>query len=517
MSRLGVKLPWTSQPQYPTGIDRANPLNRGLKHSWSIIGGSNIFYRDAAGKANATSSTGSITNVNPLIIPGVGKAVSFDYGQSTPYGVIVPGSSVAPINNVSEFSSLVIFYLASTGYGSTAETAFWRKAADTVGIAFDIFPGSSDKKLRPLINTTGTTGWSGSYDVTVSDLDVGVWCAAFSYKSGSRKTYFGPLKNLTLRDTQTAITGDLSVTDANDLYIGGMEYTGANSFPGAICLVNNWHREVQGCEFAEIARNFSKIYTPITRNIYAPSAAGGNGAASGDIVFTSSIVGSSLNSQAASGNAVFTSSIVGASTADSSAAGDAVFTSSIVGASSAEASASGNAVFTSSIVGDSAVGGQGAASGNVVFTSSIIGASTAEASATGNIIFTASFVSDAPVTDINRGGGLGRSAKKRKYEKQHVWLVEIDDEEIQVDDLEEIQPIVKKKLAKGKTPTVKAKPLTENPREAATAYTEQDFLTQYVPMPVYDKRLDFVNILPYIIAMQKMEEEEDELLMLLVA
>lgn len=112
------------------------------------------------------------------------------------------------------------------------------------------------------------------------------------------------------------------------------------------------------------------------------------------------------------------------------------------------------------------------------------------------------------------GVGPGRAAKKRKYEKQHVWLVEIDDEEIQVDDLEEIQPIVKKKLAKGKTPTVKAKPLTENPREAATAYTEQDFLTQYVPMPVYERRLDFVNILPYIIAMQEMEDEEEILLMM---
>ena len=44
-------------------------------------------------------------------------------------------------------------------------------------------------------------------------------------------------------------------------------------------------------------------------------------------------------------------------------------------------------------------------------------------------------------------------------------------------------------------------------------YAEQYFLTQYVPMPVYDKRLNFVDILPYILAMQEMEEEEEILLL----
>lgn len=113
------------------------------------------------------------------------------------------------------------------------------------------------------------------------------------------------------------------------------------------------------------------------------------------------------------------------------------------------------------------------------------------------------------------GGGVGRGGKKAKYKtkKQHVWLVEIDDKEYEVDDLEEIHPIVAKKLAKGKVPEVKAKPIVDSPRQVAEVYTQQAWLTQYVPIPTYEKRMNFVDILPYIIAMQEMEEEETLLLL----
>ena len=114
------------------------------------------------------------------------------------------------------------------------------------------------------------------------------------------------------------------------------------------------------------------------------------------------------------------------------------------------------------------------------------------------------------------GGGIGHGGKKAKYKtkKQHVWLVEIDDKEYEVDDLEEIQPIVAKKLAKGNRPKVIAKPLVESPRQVAEVYTQQAWLTQYIPIPTYEKRMSFVDILPYIIAMQEMEEEEETLLLL---
>lgn len=112
------------------------------------------------------------------------------------------------------------------------------------------------------------------------------------------------------------------------------------------------------------------------------------------------------------------------------------------------------------------------------------------------------------------GGGIGHGGtKKKKYENKKVWLVKVDETDYEVVDLEEIKPIVSAIMAKGKSPKVKAKPMVETPRLAAEIYAEQYFLTQYVPMPVYDKRLNFVNILPYILAMQEIEDEEELLLL----
>ena len=107
------------------------------------------------------------------------------------------------------------------------------------------------------------------------------------------------------------------------------------------------------------------------------------------------------------------------------------------------------------------------------------------------------------------GVGNGPAKRRGRPKKQHVWLVEVDDKEYEVDDLEEVAPIVAKKIAKGKTPVVKAKPLVDNPRKVAEVYTQQPWLTQYVPIPAYEKRMGFVDVLPYIVAMQEMEDEED--------
>jgi hypothetical protein len=245
------------------------------------------------------------------------------------------------------------------------------------------------------------------------------------------------------------------------------------------------------------------------------SAASGSGVASGDGVATGSVVGSSLNQQAASGNGVATASAVGASSNQQAASGDGVATGAVVGASTVAAVVSGDGVATSSIVGSSAVGGQGVAAGDGVATSSIVGASTVAAVASGNGVATVSFISDAPAQSQNQVGvGNGPAKRRGRPKKQHVWLVEVDDKEYEVDDLEEVAPIVAKKIAKGKTPVVKAKPLVDNPRKVAEVYTQQPWLTQYVPIPAYEKRMGFVDVLPYIVAMQEMEDEEDILMQL---
>jgi hypothetical protein len=156
-----------------------------------------------------------------------------------------------------------------------SRTGLWRKSASGTGLAFDIFTGGN--LLRPLVATTGTTGWSASYDVSIPDLAVGtLQCAAFSYTSGSRLTYFGTPNALTLRNTTTAITGVLSTTDANDMYLGGMEYAGVApaQLPGDIVAVLVWDRVVSQIELQSIAANPWQLLQAPPRRIWVASASG---------------------------------------------------------------------------------------------------------------------------------------------------------------------------------------------------------------------------------------------------
>ena len=261
--------------------------------------------------------------------------------------------------------------------------------------------------------------------------------------------------------------------DTTDSSVSGTGWAGIFTFQGAV------------------AANHDTYAIAVATNGDTAALSSGSvesGAASGNEVTTSSIVGSSLFSGALSGNEVTTSSIVGASKHDAAASGNAVVSSSVIGASTFDGAATGNAIVTSSIVGDSVAAGSAVASGNAVVTSSIIGASVfngialgdivvtgsfvgqganTAGAASGNIVVSASFVSDAPVTEeAPAGGGKGSSRKKRViYER--IEAVEDFVEAMESEVLQE--PKVKAKLRKVK----KLKPETvENTEESANAWIE---------------------------------------------
>lgn len=272
------KIPWTRQPQTPVQINQGLVQALGIKHFWSAVPMSSNLWRDSVGEAHVTS-TANVTAAGGASVNDRGKVWRSEYNIAAPYGALIASARVTPFIGQAAISSLVIFKLTSAMAGTSHESSFWRKSgtAGTTGIGLSFFSNAGTKKLRPLIATSGVTGWGVSHDVVVSDLVVDAWYAvAFSYTSGKRLTYFGTPENLTLRNTITAITGTISgsATDSANMYIGGLEAAGATVVSAgveilAIALSNTVILEEQ---FKELSKNIWSVFAPQQRNIFVSAA-----------------------------------------------------------------------------------------------------------------------------------------------------------------------------------------------------------------------------------------------------
>ena len=507
MSRLVLQTPWTNQPQSPTPIEPqfAQYFTGANGYVWTP----NVALTRFADNRFGSVTTSSKRNLKSISNAGIGY---YNENSGTDPDVIN-----SPVNLCSYTPDTLTWVFVVKKIAQT----------DTVGSGNGLWAnsvGNNDNRNYSHVSfSAGQATWSvrssafggvGSAVYTLPSIatDVAYVVMQYSYANNAHVCYVNGIEAAVVSYTQS---GGVTYNAGNEGLLRGASFNGSPALLlGAVSRIS-----IPKTLLAKISANPWQLFQPLTRNIWVPSAgASGAGVASGNGVATSSIAGASLNQQAASGTGVATGAAVGASTNNQSASGNGVATSSVIGASVASSVAAGDGVATSSIAGASAVGGQGVASGDGVATASIVGASAAESSVTGNGVATVSFISDAPAQTQQPVGVGGKSpARRGRPKKQHVWLVEVDDKEIEVDDLEEVQPIIAKKLAKGKTPVVKAKPLTENPREAATAYTQQAWLTEYVPMPAYDNRRNFVDVTRYLLAMQEMEDEEEYLLMMAAA
>ena len=173
--------------------------------------------------------------------------------------------NVLPYRGLSAMSEFVVFELNST-VSNECTIVRATRSADSSGIAISVFPAT--KKIRALIMTSGTTGWSASYDVTDTRMKEGVlWGIGVSYISGRRVIYSGPIGGEVVATVTTAITGiisDNSATPGNGaLYVGGMNYNGANSaFHGNIYTASFWRGVKTPAEFAALFENPWQIFAP---------------------------------------------------------------------------------------------------------------------------------------------------------------------------------------------------------------------------------------------------------------
>lgn len=171
-----------------------------------------------------------------------------------------------PYRGLSAMSEFVVFELDSTANSTECTIIRATRETDSKGIAISVFP--YNRLIRALFQTTGTTGWSASYDVTESRLKAGVlWGIGVSYISGRRVVYSGPIGGEVGAAVTTAITGtivDSSSTPGNGaLCVGGLNYPGASTiFPGNIYTASFWRGVKTPAEFAALFENPWQIFAP---------------------------------------------------------------------------------------------------------------------------------------------------------------------------------------------------------------------------------------------------------------
>lgn len=521
MSRLILPpTPWTKQPQCPVTIDKNNPLSVGLIFCAIPVG--NTFLDLVSGQSGIPQGSGAATSIarktidgnlaESVELKGVDTSSRFAWPQySTKLDTLTGNFSVfveGSLNTNGVARDIISSSSSSTGNGFSmrfddVETAtnglkYWSNLSNRVGSSFDILGSNSEQYKHRVAMTLDGTNLR--------------WYAKNKLQD-------------TKAETNLPLAGTNRTTRINGRY---------DSYSPTSCSIAlAWDRVLTLEEYQRLYFNPWQVFQPISRNIWVPSAGGATThATTGTLTGQGATVAGSAAHIAIHGT---TGALVGqgatvagtaARTRQHATDGVLVGQGATVAGSAARAGAVEHTT-TGALIGQGAtVAGTAVYNAKHTTTGTLTGqGATVSGSATLNKVHATSgaLVGDgATVTGIAVNGtavatqtaGGGGSAKKRKYtKKQKVWLVEVDDKEYEVEDLEEIQPIVAKKLKKGKTPEVKAKPLVEDKREAGQVYTQQAWLTEYVPIPAYEKRLNFVDILPYILAMQEMDEEEELLLM----
>jgi Concanavalin A-like lectin/glucanases superfamily len=526
---LDLTVPWTTQPQYPVGIDRSNPLGSRAR---SVFSGSTKSFDHASRRLLTATETGTITYpVGPYGIELLTPNGSF---IDLPIGFSITSSYtiffVAKINSIDSPWGGVFAKLTS---GTTGQITFGRYDSSS-----NFYIGHDDALVVQLTSSSITTGSYKTYAITFDGT------TATYYENGVVVQTLNP-------GTPSAGSGGLILGASRD---------GTSTYDSDI----NWMTfQIYGANIGQsgvtgLHKNHWQIFEPIPSDIYIPSAGGGateSDANSSGVATVTGISGSTAGSVGASSGVATTSGIAsatvlstGSSNGVATAAGIAASVSISVGSSNGVAVTSGIAAGVAASVAASVgvASTSGIASSIFASVASSTGVATAQADAEnagtgGNIIestaessgssmvlgvsgaiagcvansegFATCLGESNAVVDSTAGGGIGHGGKKKKFKTSHkLWVVKVDNKEYEVDDLTELTNKVIKKS--GKQAVIKAKPLTNDPREAAEIYAKQLALTAYVPIPAYDNRLNLVDVTAYLVAMMEMEEEEEPLLLL---
>lgn len=498
----------TRQPQYPARVNLSHPLARDMFAYYEP--GSNISATlyDLTGQGRDLTLTGTAPS---SVTTNAGMAIrEVDTGY---YSSTHPDFLTIPTENFT-----VVIWTTATAYAANAAALSWYGTDDLILYPHEQTTGASRLYWRDL-------GGSSNGTINITDGTIHM-CSLVSYGATDHKLYADGVVSVSSTGARSGagpFTGfSVLAWQENTAQRANLA---ANS---GILAVAIWKRALSQGELAALSVNPWQIRQLNDRRVALQVAAAGTGAATGDGVATASQVGAAANKQAATGDGVAVSSVVGASVNSQPATGDGVATASAVGASSNQQSATGDGVATSSINGISAFAGSVTSDG--VATASVAGISSAVSVATGDGVATANIVSPSVIEAVASGDGVATSSiagasatqdntagggPKRKKRKK-VWLVEIEDEyeqqTLEVETLEEVRPIVADKLLQKKKPKIKAKPVVASAQEAVEMWKAED-LAPFMEMPKFERRMPYINILPYLVEMQRELEEEETILL----
>lgn len=246
MAAIILPQPRTSQPQHPVGLDRGNPLTRGIIACVAPpLGVGTVNSGVTAAVSNPgevwTFTTGSATQ--EVSVPTKG------YTGGSPFSVLVICKSTA--------SSGTSQSLASINFNGT-NVPFYLSLGNTVSL--------------------GVTGcwigyYSGGWKTTPSGTEIrndGLWhVVAGGVVSGSQRCFLdGALIG-------SATGSGTSGNNTNAISFGNYK-NDSTSLGGQIALGIVWDRFLSDAEFIEVSANPWQVFAPLPRRIFAgPAAAAG--------------------------------------------------------------------------------------------------------------------------------------------------------------------------------------------------------------------------------------------------
>lgn len=235
---------WTSQPQYPTELDKSNPLLRGLIAAYDQNG------------------IELLTGTPPTSITAPPTSTSFGMGR-----LFAGGSEVM------QGKELLV-----TVNNYTTITFFRADFASTSGVRQGIFDtqvaGAAGNRLR-LIWLDATSGFyidtNGGYAYTAKPTFASGDQLAIAFTKGTG-TLTGALyaNGVALATTQAAFSTDTGVpTTAAPMYLGDdVEFTSGKRLNGAMLLHLHFSRVLSASEIRSVSANPWQIFAPQRRNNY---------------------------------------------------------------------------------------------------------------------------------------------------------------------------------------------------------------------------------------------------------
>lgn len=303
-----LRFPWTSQPQTPTPIDRANPLSKNL--SLAFIGGqSRIFNPATNGRNTVTGSKIQTTQ---------GGQVS---GFNTTYGTgttdRIDTSLTADSEKRSWFARVYVSSWASSRIFDIGNNACAIGGGGTSLIVSCVYSGGQTTLYTPS-TAPPTNAW---FDLLIT-WDRSGTNIPIVYTDGVE---------VSISNGGTLPSGTYT-TQTTALLIGN-RLDNVRSLPGMVECAYVWDRILSPAEAVALTRNRYQLYQPIQRTIWVPAAGGGvsgtlattnandTSAASGTTTVTGTLAKTNANdSSSASGTTTVTGTLATTNANDTSAA-----------------------------------------------------------------------------------------------------------------------------------------------------------------------------------------------------